>query len=225
MPFFISAGVIALAEMADKTQLLSMCFVSRYGPGKVMLGVLLGTVLNQGLAVAAGHFLREMLSTYIDAVQIVAALSFIAFGIWAFRTNGEEEKCNEKSSLGPVITVATAFFIAEMGDKTQLAAISLAAGFSSPVLVLMGTTTGMLIANGLGVFFGTIINKKMHKKTMQLISGVVFIAFGIVGYCSSVRKFMNLNNVILTSVFILVVTLLTLLLMLRKKSKRKTKAH
>jgi len=218
-PFFISAGVITLAEMADKTQILSMCFTARYSPRKVMLGVFLGTVLNQGLAVAAGYFLKEILSTYIDIVKIIASLSFIGFGIWTLQSDSEKEKCDAKSSFGPVATVTIAFFLAEMGDKTQLAAVSLSAGLPNPVLVLLGTTTGMLIANGVGVAFGSTLNKKIPDHVVKILSAMAFTMFGIFSYVGTARHLMDFSKVLLSTAVILFATVLIFVLILNRNNK------
>lgn len=215
-PFFVSLGVITLAEMADKTQLLSICFAARYSARKVMLGVFIGTVMNQGLAVAAGFFLRELFSSYASFIQIIASLSFIGFGIWTLKQGNDDEKCDTKNTYGPVFTVAIAFFIAEMGDKTQLASVSLAAGLSNPIPVLLGAVGGMMIANGIGVFFGTVINKKMSGNTIQMISAVIFIIFGFAGYISSVGKLLDLSMLILSTVLIMLITFLLSFTILKK---------
>lgn len=179
--FLFSAGAVTLAEMGDKTQLLAMAFASKYKASKVLIGVFIATVFNHALAVAAGNYITRWEGAQVW-IQGIAALSFIFFGLWTIRgdkLDGEDEK---KSKYGAIVTVAIAFFIAELGDKTQLATIAIAARFpASPVAILMGTTTGMLIADGIGIIIGVVMGKKIPERTVKLISAVAFILFGFIG--------------------------------------------
>jgi putative Ca2+/H+ antiporter (TMEM165/GDT1 family) len=179
--FLVSFGAVVLAEMGDKTQLLAMAFAVKYNPLKVLAGVLIATVLNHALAVAAGSLLAQDDALRLW-IQLAASLSFIFFGLWSLRGDrlkGEEKK---KSRFGPVVTVAIAFFIAELGDKTQLATIALAAKYpGSPVFVLMGTTTGMLVADGLGILISVVFCRRIPERTVKLVSAAVFILFGLYG--------------------------------------------
>ena len=144
--FLFSVGAVVLAEMGDKTQLLAMAFASKYKASKVLIGVFLATVFNHGLAVAAGNYLTRFGSAQIW-IQGIAALSFIFFGLWTIRGDKLEGEENRATKFGAIGTVAVAFFLAEMGDKTQLATIAIATKFpANPVGILMGTTMGMLIA-------------------------------------------------------------------------------
>ena len=179
--FFVATGAVVLAEMGDKTQLLAMAFAAKYKAGKVMIGVFIATVLNHALAVLVGSLIVQM-----EGVQVwirgIAALSFIFFGLWTIRGDKLEGEAEKKTRFGPVITVAIAFFIAEMGDKTQLATVSLATQFpGSAVWVLAGTTTGMLIADGIGIVVGVVLSKKIPEHIVKLISAGVFIVFGFIG--------------------------------------------
>jgi putative Ca2+/H+ antiporter (TMEM165/GDT1 family) len=167
--------------MGDKTQLLAMAFAAKYKAGKVMLGVFVATVLNHALAVAAGNFITRFDSVQIW-IQAIASLSFIFFGLWTIR--GDKLDGEEKSATqyGAVITVAIAFFMAEMGDKTQLATIALAAKFpAAPLGILAGTTMGMLIADGMGIIIGILLRKKIPEQTVKLVSAGAFILFGFIG--------------------------------------------
>ncbi|MGD9474210.1 MAG: TMEM165/GDT1 family protein, partial [Eubacteriaceae bacterium] len=145
--FLFAVGAVVLAEMGDKTQLLAMAFATRFKASKVMMGVFIATVFNHALAVAVGNYITRFDSAQIY-IQGIASLSFIFFGLWTIRGDKLEGEENRTTRFGPVITVAIAFFIAEMGDKTQLATIALATQFpDAPIWVLIGTTTGMLIAD------------------------------------------------------------------------------
>ncbi|MCR4962859.1 MAG: TMEM165/GDT1 family protein [Firmicutes bacterium] len=181
MAFVFSMTAVVLAEMGDKTQLLAMAFAAKYKALPVMAGVFIATVLNHGVAVAVGSYIASFSRLQIW-IQALASLSFIFFGLWTLRgdkLNGEE---NRSSRFGPVLTVAIAFFIAEMGDKTQLATIALSAKFPvTPLFVLMGTTAGMLIADGVGVIAGVALGKKIPERKVKIISAAAFILFGWIG--------------------------------------------
>ena len=192
-----SLGAVVLAEMGDKTQLLAMAFAAKYKATKVMIGVFLATILNHALAVAVGHMLTRF-ETIQVWIQGIAALSFIFFGLWTIRgdkLDGEENKT----------TMAIAFFIAEMGDKTQLTTVALAAKFpTNPLWILAGTTLGMLIADGIGIIIGVVLCKKIPERTVKLISAAVFIFFGFLGSYQVMRSDLGLN----TDIIMLVMTLL-----------------
>ena len=180
--FFLSAGVVALAEMGDKTQLLAMACAAKYKVLKVILGVFLATLLNQLLAVAVGNLITRFTAVQ-TWIQAIAALSFIFFGLWTLREEKQDdggEYC--KTRYGAVMTVAATFFIAELGDKTQLATIALAARFpEAPAVILAGTTAGMLMANSVGICAGAAISRKIPRKSVKLVSAGAFILFGFIG--------------------------------------------
>lgn len=178
--FLFSAGAVTLAEMGDKTQLLAMAFATKYKASKVLLGVFIATIFNHALAVAVGNLITKF--EVIDVwIQGIAALSFIFFGLWTIRGDKLEGEENRKSKYGAVMTVTIAFFIAELGDKTQLATIALATKFPGvPIPILMGTTTGMLIADSIGIIVGVVACKKIPERTIKLISAGAFILFGFI---------------------------------------------
>lgn len=199
-----SLGAVVLAEMGDKTQLLAMAFAARYKASKVLIGVFIATGLNHALAVAVGNLL-----TRFEAVQVwiqgLAALSFIFFGLWTIRGDKLEGEENRTTKFGAVITVALAFFLAEMGDKTQLTTVALAARFpANPFWILAGTTIGMLIADGIGIIIGVVMCKKIPERTVKLISAGVFVFFGLLGSYQIMRNDLTLN----TDVIVLVMTIL-----------------
>ncbi len=176
--FLASLGFVVLAEMGDKTQLLAMAFATRYKASTVMWGVFAATVLNHFLAVLAGNYLTNLVP--IHYVQIAAAASFILFGLWTIR--GDELAGEDKRfHFSPFWTVAIAFFIAEMGDKTQLATVALAAKYQSVLPVLVGTTAGMLIADAIGIGIGIVMGKKIPERTVKWIAALIFIGFGLWG--------------------------------------------
>jgi putative Ca2+/H+ antiporter (TMEM165/GDT1 family) len=216
--YLIAVGAVTLAEMGDKTQLLAMCFAARYKASKVLIGVFLATVLNHAIAVGAGYLLKEVLSKYSLYIQVVAALSFIGYGLWTIRGDTVDDACDSKSQYGPVATVAIAFFIAEMGDKTQFATISLAATYGNPLAVLLGTTTGMLIADGIGIIFGVVLNKKIPERTMKWISASIFTVCGLAGYIQALAGVMEMALLICTVLIIIVLTICIALWIVRKNN-------
>jgi Ca2+/H+ antiporter, TMEM165/GDT1 family len=179
--YLFSAGAVVLAEMGDKTQLLAMAFATKYKATKVMIGVMIATIFNHALAVAAGNYITRFDSAQIW-IQTIASLSFIFFGLWTIRGDKLEGEENRTTKYGPVVTVAAAFFLAEMGDKTQLATIALAAKFPvSPLWVLMGTLTGMMIADAIGIFVGVVMCRNISGRKIKLVSAGAFILFGFIG--------------------------------------------
>lgn len=177
--FIASFLFVVLAEMGDKTQLLAMAFAARYGAYKVLIAVFIATILNHSLAVLVGHFLTEVVPMHI--ISAIAALSFIIFGLWTIRGDKLEGEDKKDSRFGPVATVCIAFFLAEMGDKTQLATISLAVEYRSMLNVLMGTTLGMVVADAVGIIIGIVMRRHLPDNTIKWISACIFILFGLSG--------------------------------------------
>ena len=178
LAFITSMGIVVLAEMGDKTQLLAMAFATRYRWQTVMWGVFVATVLNHLMAVIVGNYITQFIP--MSYVQIAAAASFILFGLWTIR--GDELNGEDKDTgRSPFWTVAIAFFIAEMGDKTQLATIALAAQFNTVLPVWLGTTSGMMIADGFGIIIGIVLGKRIPERTVKWVASIIFIAFGLIG--------------------------------------------
>jgi Ca2+/H+ antiporter, TMEM165/GDT1 family len=173
-----SIGFVVLAEMGDKTQLLAMALACRFRWQTVMLGVFAATLCNHFLAVVAGTYLTRVIP--LDYVRIAASASFILFGFWTLRGDtleGEDKRFN----YSPFWTVAVAFFLAEMGDKTQLATVALAAEYKSILAVWLGTTTGMLIADAIGIGVGIVMGKKIPERAIKWTAALIFIFFGLSG--------------------------------------------
>jgi putative Ca2+/H+ antiporter (TMEM165/GDT1 family) len=195
MTAFIAAFMLVLiAEMGDKTQLLAMAFAARYRPGQVLAGVFIATLLLNALAVGAGTLLNTVIP--VGVLSFIAALSFIFFGLWALKGEDEHEEAEKEraTGLGPVLTVATSFFIAEMGVKTQLAAVSLTVQYGQPFLVLAGATLGMTIADSLGVIAGSLLGNRISPSVLRWTSSVLFILFGLTGiYQAAATRFGAMN--------------------------------
>ncbi len=193
IPMLTATGFVVLAEMGDKTQLLAMAFATKYKPSKVLLGVFIATVFNHALAVTLGYFAANI-SAISLWIQVIASLSFVFFGLWTIRGDKLEGQDKKPTKFGAVMTVTIAFFIAEMGDKTQLATISLATQFpKSPVAVLIGTTTGMLIADIIGIFVGVLIYKLVAERMIKLISAGAFMLFGYIGTFQVLTEKLNIS--------------------------------
>lgn len=210
--FFIFA-----AEMGDKTQILAMTFATQYKVRKVLLGVLIGSALNHGIAIALGSYLSSVIP--LDKIQLVAGIMFVVFGLWTLRTDDEEEKKDNKKSFGPVLTVAIAFFVGELGDKTQLTAMTLGTDASYPIFILFGTVLGMLATSGLGIFVGSIIGEKVPELAIKIVSSIVFLFFGTLKLFQTVpSKFITGLNIIIY--FILLAVLVYLLLKPNLKARK-----
>ena len=180
--YWASLALVVLAEMGDKTQLLAMAFAAKFRWYTVLSAVFVATTVNHLLAVFVGHYLDSIIP--IEYIKIGTALSFILFGLWTIRGDrlqGEENKYK----FSPFWTVAIAFFIAEMGDKTQLSTVTLAAKYNSIIPVWLGTTTGMVVADAIGIIVGIVLGKKIPERLIKWFAALVFIAFGVVGLYES----------------------------------------
>ena len=174
---FIEALVLVFAaEIGDKTQLMLMTLAAKYSVLQMLLGILLGVTLNHGAAVFIGSILSGMINQSL--LQIFAGSMFIVFGIIIIVFDDESEN-SKNFRFGPVITTALTFFLGEMGDKTQLTAMTLAMESGHPVFVLAGSVTGMLLIGLVGIIIGTTLTKHIPSYIIKIISGLVFITFGL----------------------------------------------
>ena len=171
--------LVVLAEMGDKTQFVAMTFAAKYNPYKVLFAIFLGTVANFAIVIVIGQLLTEVVP--MDAISFVASIAFIGFGVWTVREEKAEEGSIKLSRFGVVATVGIAFFVAEFGDKTQLATLSLAAQYHSPVSVLVGATLAMLVADGIGIVIGVVFCRRIPRHKLKWLSAVIFVLFGLVG--------------------------------------------
>lgn len=189
--FLTSLAIVVLAEMGDKTQLLAMAFATRFRWQTVMWGVLVATAANHLFAVGVGNYLTNIIP--LAYIKIAAAASFILFGLWTLR--GDELHNEDKRfNFSPFWTVTVAFFIAEMGDKTQLATVALAAEFNTVIPVWLGTTGGMLVADAVGIILGIVLHKKIPEKQIKWFAAMVFIAFGVWGLYESLRNGLQMKS-------------------------------
>lgn len=180
----LSTGVVALAEMGDKTQLLAFLLAARFKkPVPIILGILAATILNHGLAGALGAWITSVLSPTV--LGWVLGISFIAMAVWTLIPDEiEEEESSIAGRFGVFGATTITFFLAEIGDKTQLATVALAAHYSSIFYVVIGTTLGMLIADVPAVFIGT---KFAEKVSMKLVHGIAAAVFAILGVATLIN--------------------------------------
>ncbi len=169
--------LVFVSEMGDKTQLLALVLAARFRkPAPIMMGILVATILNHALASYVGTVISDYISAEI--LKWALAATFIGFGLWMLMPD-KDEGYEDKHGWGPFLTTTVAFFFAEMGDKTQLATVALGAKFAAPVMVAVGTTVGMLVADGLAVLFGHKFTEKVPMRMVHRIASALFILFGI----------------------------------------------
>ncbi len=175
----VSTGVVALAEIGDKTQLLAFILAARFKkPLPIIAGILCATVVNHGLAGALGAWITHNVSTEI--LRWVLGVSFIGMAVWTMIPDKiEEEETHIAQRLGVFGATLITFFLAEMGDKTQIATIAMAAHYANPVLVVIGTTLGMLIADVPAVFVGDKLATQIPMKLVHSIAASIFAVLGI----------------------------------------------
>ncbi len=183
--FVASLAFVVLAEMGDKTQLLAMAFATRFRASVVLWGVFAATAVNHLLAVAVGNYLTKFIP--MQHIQLAAAASFILFGLWTIRGDKLEGE-DKKFSFSPFWTVAIAFFFAEMGDKTQLATVALAAKFQTVFPVWLGTNIGMIIADAFGIVVGILLGRRIPERFVKWGSALVFVGFGVFGIHENVPE-------------------------------------
>lgn len=170
--------LIFIAEMGDKTQILAMAFATRFPVKKVIFGIFIGSLLNHGLAVALGRYISNYIP--VNTIQIIAGFAFVGFSLWTLKSEDEEEESEgRKDKFGPVLTVALAFFLGELGDKTQLTAITLATDALYPLAILMGTVLGMIATGGIGIIIGRKLGNKIPEFAIKIIAASVFMFFGL----------------------------------------------
>jgi Ca2+/H+ antiporter, TMEM165/GDT1 family len=175
----VSTGVVALAEIGDKTQLLAFILAARFKkPAPIILGILVATLINHGLAGALGAWITSAVTPEI--LRWVLGLSFIGMAIWTMIPDKiEEEETKVAQKFGVFGATLITFFLAEMGDKTQIATVAMAAHYAAPLMVVIGTTLGMLIADVPAVLIGDKLANKIPMKLVHSIAAAIFAILGI----------------------------------------------
>jgi Ca2+/H+ antiporter, TMEM165/GDT1 family len=183
--FWIATLFVFIAEMGDKTQLVSLAFASRYSAKVVLTAVFAATLVVHVLSVVLGESAALVIPPFW--IDVVAGVAFIVFGLWTIR--GDELKDNDlraRHTLGPFMTVAVTFFLAELGDKTMLTTVTIASQQRQFVPVWIGSTVGMVAADALAVLVGVMLGKRLPQKTIKYIAASVFVATGIITLATAI---------------------------------------
>lgn len=177
-PFFVSAGIVALAEMGDKTQLLALLLTTQFRkPVPIVLGMLTATLVNHAFAGAVGAWVASMVNPTL--LQWILGLSFLGMAAWTLIPDKLDDDTPTRSQLGVFAATVVAFFLAEMGDKTQIATVALAAQYQSLFWVVAGTTVGMMLANVPVVLFGDWLTKRIPVRKIQVTCAILFAVMGL----------------------------------------------
>jgi putative Ca2+/H+ antiporter (TMEM165/GDT1 family) len=180
-----SFALVAASEMGDKTQLLAFSLAGRFRrPWVVMAGILVATVANHALASTLGVLVAARVSPRVMAW--VLAATFAIFGLWTLRPDTLDE-AERPSRFGPFLTTVVLFFLAEMGDKTQLATVALGARYHDSVAVTLGTTAGMLVADGLAVAIGDRLASRVQGRWVRVVAATLFFAFAALSAWTALR--------------------------------------
>ena len=175
--FLISTGIVGLAEIGDKTQLLAFLLAAKFRkPVPIVLAILVATVANHAFAAAVGAWITSMLGP--DVLRWVLGVSFLAMAAWTLIPDKLDEDDTKLAKYGVFLTTLIAFFMAEMGDKTQVATVALAARYHDIVSVVLGTTFGMMLANVPAVYLG---DKIANRVSLRLVHGIAALVFAILG--------------------------------------------
>lgn len=176
--FLVSTGIVALAEIGDKTQLLALVLAARFRrPLPIIAGILVATLLNHGMAGAVGAWVTTVLGR--DLLRWVVGLSFIGMALWMLIPDRLDAAEGKAQRFGVFGTTAIAFFLVEMGDKTQVATVALAARYADLLWVVAGTTLGMMIANVPAVLFGDVAAKKVPLRVVHACAAAIFAVLGV----------------------------------------------
>ncbi|KAF7598341.1 MAG: hypothetical protein CGU28_12535 [Candidatus Dactylopiibacterium carminicum] len=181
----VSTGIVALAEMGDKTQLLALLLAARLKkPLPICLGIFTATLVNHACAAAVGQWITTYLGG--DAMRWILGISFLAMGAWMLIPDKlDENESNTPARFGAYLTTVFAFFIVEMGDKTQIATVALAARYTEIVWVVVGTTLGMMLANAPVVWFGDRLTRRVPIRTVHIVCALIFAVLGIAALLTS----------------------------------------
>lgn len=176
--FWISLLYVMFAEMGDKTQLVALAFATRYKAWIVLTGVFVATLVVHLLSVFLGEAVSLALPVFW--IRLLSGIAFIAFGLWTLRGDEfDDEDKLQTGRFGPLMTVATTFFLAELGDKTMLMTITIASEQKNFTAVWLGSTLGMVVADGLAIIIGKVMGKNLPEKIIKYGAAIVFIVSGL----------------------------------------------
>ncbi|MGQ9860672.1 MAG: TMEM165/GDT1 family protein [Thiobacillaceae bacterium] len=185
--FLFSTGVVALAEIGDKTQLLSFVLAAKFRkPLPIVLGILVATLVNHAAAGALGAWIASLVSPPV--LRWAVGLSFLAMAVWVLVPDRLDDKNTRLPAWGVFGTAVIAFFLAEMGDKTQIATVALASHYPSLAAVVLGTTLGMLLANVPAVYFGEQIARLIPLPLVRIVTALMFIGLGLVALLGDISQ-------------------------------------
>jgi Ca2+/H+ antiporter, TMEM165/GDT1 family len=177
--FLVSTGIVALAEMGDKTQLLALVLAARYRGrhGAVVLGILVATLVNHGLAAELGSWITRVVGA--EAMRWIVGVSFLAMAGWILVPDKPGDDAGGAERFGAFGTTLVSFFLVEMGDKTQIATVALAARYDSVVAVVAGTTLGMMLANAPAVWLGDRLLRRVPIRLVHAVAAALFAVLGV----------------------------------------------
>lgn len=181
MPFWIALSLVFLAEMGDKSQLLVVALATRFKFWDVFMGLLFASLVTHGLAVFVGSALSTRIQMHY--VQLMAATLFVVFALWSLYVS-EEETTTLVGKWGPMATVFATFFISELGDKTQLTSVALAVRYQSPILIWLGATFGMVVADSMGLVVGKTVLCHLKMNWIKLGAASIFMLVGLSTFAS-----------------------------------------
>lgn len=186
--FLVSTGIVALAEIGDKTQLLAFILAAKFRkPLPIVLGILIATLANHSFAGMIGSWITTQIGP--ETMRWVLGVSFIAMALWTLIPDKFDEKDAKLARFGVFGTTLIAFFLAEMGDKTQVATVALAAQYQSVLVVVAGTTFGMMIANVPAVLLGDRIAERLPVRTVHAIAAAIFAVLGVATLLGAGERF------------------------------------
>ena len=191
-PFFVSFFIVFMSELGDKTQLLVLSFSSKIKSFTILMGVALGSFLSHGLAILFGSALGNVDNMWLhSALEFITYFSFLLFGIFAFM-NVEDSDSSSKTgilkkisnlSISYLLIIALSIAVGELGDKTFLASLGLGIGYPNfKLFLILGAVLGMVTSDSIAILFGKFLSSKLSSKTMNFLSGLIFIVFGAIGF-------------------------------------------
>jgi putative Ca2+/H+ antiporter (TMEM165/GDT1 family) len=173
---FLTFGLIAVAELGDKTQFLAVALAARYSWKAVLGGIIFAVFILMGIAVLFGNYILSLLPDFV--LKIIAGGLFLFFGVYSLLEKGKKEE-SVKNRLSPFWATFVTFFLSELGDKTQLLAMALSAEYKSPILVWLGASLAMILVDGVAVFLGNRLGKLIPVRTLSYVAGGLFLVFGV----------------------------------------------
>ena len=186
--FLVSFGVIFVAELGDKSQLMALTFATRFPALSVLVAITIATAIVHLLSVALGATVALVIPA--SMISIVAGLAFLGFAVWTWRGDvlsaGDEERAGRESTRSVIVTVGTAFFLAELGDKTMLATLTLATNHD-PVGTWLGSTAGMVAADAIAIGVGRLLGRRLPERATRTGASVAFVVFGLILIYEGVR--------------------------------------